>query len=661
MSARYTNYGPALVEAGYDITPVKGKAAYLPGWTDRPAEALDYKAHADASIGVLTGGAHNLVAVDIDVLDPFTEGQIETLISDELGEAPRRVGNAPKSLFLFRCTQPFLKTRTGVYDIDGDDSAVEILGEGQQFVASGIHPDTHQLYRWPDDRLIDLTPGELTAVTPEQLHTFLDGCRNILGRVGTLKGRVSERKPAVNGTSLMLKELDGEMREVDAALAFLPNDDEHYDDWVATLHAIKGALGDDGRELAHRWSKRSEKYDEAETDRAWDSIKNVKHIGAGSIYHWAQQYGFNLRDIRDEAKEEVKVEAAQEAVKGRILSLGQLASLPPPSPLVDGLIFRNTLVNVFGPPASFKSFLALDIGLSVAHGGSWHGREVHSGPVLYIAGEGAAGIRKRASAWMMNQGVSDNGEPFFVLPQAVNIRDQAEVDALIAEAGETMPQQPALVIIDTLARSFGGGDENSNVDMGEFIMQCDRIKAAFDGATVMIVHHSGKDTTRGARGHSSLYGAVDTELELKRSQGSDSVTIRNSKQKDAEETDGIRMTARVVTLPPGDGLWLEEETSIVLDYDEAPEAVDRERKLGGNQKAVMQQLERAIEQVGEARFVDGAERQVITAETAKTYAYMVLPKPEGKDNRWTNYSRAVTTLRDRGLVGFYNDYFWVNR
>ena len=252
MSARYAQYGPALVEAGYDITPVKGKAAYLPGWSDRPAEALDYKAHADASIGVITGGAHNLVAVDIDVLDPFTEGQIETLISDELGEAPRRVGNAPKSLFLFRCTQPFLKTKTGVYDIDGDDSAVEILGEGQQFVASGIHPDTHQLYRWPDDRLIDLTPGDLTEVTPEQLNTFLDGCRNILGRVGTLKGRVSERKPAVNGTSLMLKELDGEMREIDAALAFLPNDDEHYDDWVATLHAIKGALGDGGRDRACR-------------------------------------------------------------------------------------------------------------------------------------------------------------------------------------------------------------------------------------------------------------------------------------------------------------------------------------------------------------------------------------------------------------------------
>jgi hypothetical protein len=659
MSSRYANYGPALVDAGYDITPVTGKRAYLPGWTSRPPEALNYNAHASASIGVLTGGAHNLVAVDVDVLHSPTASQIEALIGDELGEAPRRIGNAPKSLFLFRCAEPFLKTRTGVYEIAGDDSAVEILGEGQQFVASGVHPDTHQLYRWPDDSLIDLSPADLTVVTAADLHTFLDRCRNILGRAGTLKGRVSERTATVNGGGLNLKEQEGEMSEVDAALAFLPNNDVHYDDWVNTLHAIKGAVGEDGRELAHRWSSRSDKYDEAETDRAWDSIKHVNSIGAGSIYNWAKQHGFNLREVRHEAKEEVRVEAAQEAVKGRILSLGQLASLPPPTPLVDGLIFRNTLVNVFGPPASFKSFLALDIGLSIAHGGTWHGREVHTGGVLYIAGEGSAGIRKRAMAWMHNHGVIDNGEPFFVLPQAVNIRDKAEVDALIEETRETL--QPALVIIDTLARTFGGGDENSNVDMGEFIMQCDRIKSAFDGATVMIIHHSGKDTTRGARGHSSLYGAVDTELELKRTQGSDTVTIRNSKQKDAEETDGIQMTARTVTLPPGDGLWLEEETSIVLDYDEAREAVTREKKLGGNQKAVMQQLQRAIEEVGETRFVDGAERTVIKAEAAKSYAYMVLPKPDGKDNRWTNYSRAITTLRDRGLVGFYNDYFWINR
>ena len=173
-----------------------------------------------------------------------------------------------------------------------------MLGEGQQFVASGVHPDTLKPYRWPDDSLIDLSPSDLTVVTAADLHTFLDRCRNILGRAGTLKGRVSERK-AVNGSGVNLNELDGEQREIDAALAFLPNEDEHYDDWVATLHAIKGALGDDGRELAHRWSSRSEKYDEAETDRAWDSIKNVQHIGAGSIYHWASQYGFNLREIRE--------------------------------------------------------------------------------------------------------------------------------------------------------------------------------------------------------------------------------------------------------------------------------------------------------------------------------------------------------------------------
>ena len=115
------------------------------------------------------------------------------MVGLELGEAPRRIGNAPKSLFLFRCTKPFRKQKTGTYKINGDDSTVEILGEGQQFVASGIHKDTKKPYTWPDDSLIDLTPRDFTIVTPELLYAMHDNCRSILGRAGTLTGRVSER------------------------------------------------------------------------------------------------------------------------------------------------------------------------------------------------------------------------------------------------------------------------------------------------------------------------------------------------------------------------------------------------------------------------------------------------------------------------------------
>ena len=326
---------------------------------------------------------------------------------------------------------------------------------------------------------------------------------------------------------------------------------------------------------------------------------------------------------------------------------------------MDGLIFQNTLINVFGPPASFKSFLALDIALCIAHDADWHGRNTKGGPVLYIAGEGASGIRKRANAWLQDNDIVDDGEPFFVLPQAVNIRDVAEVAALIGEIGETLPSDPALIVIDTLARSFGGGDENSGEAMGEFIAGCDEIRNAFDGAAVMVIHHAGKDTTRGARGHSSLFGAVDTELELKRNQGSDTVSIRNSKQKDAEESETIRLTARVVTLPPSGPLALEEESSIVLDDAEGSEATEKRMPKGVNQRAVYGQIQRALSEVGKSELVDGKTRTVITASAAKTYAYMVIEKGDGKDRRHEVFKRAVDAMREKEIIGFYNDYYWV--
>ena len=189
----YEKFAPVLNDLGYDVTPVVGKKPILPGWQQRPNTALNFADHSDKSISVLLGDKHNLVAVDVDVLNDLCANELQNLIDEELGLAPRRIGRAPKFLMLFRCTELMRKQKTGVYEIDDTDTAVEILGEGQQFVASGIHPDTGKKYVCPGDNLTDIAPEKLTEVTPDDIQHFLTRASSILSTHGDLKGRVSDR------------------------------------------------------------------------------------------------------------------------------------------------------------------------------------------------------------------------------------------------------------------------------------------------------------------------------------------------------------------------------------------------------------------------------------------------------------------------------------
>jgi hypothetical protein len=644
VSARYANYGPALVEAGYDITPVKGKAAYLPGWTSRPPEALNYNAHASASIGVLTGGTYNLVAIDVDILCPFTASQVEALISDELGEAPRRIGNAPKSLFLFRCTEPFLKTKTGVYEIEGDDSAVEVLGEGQQFVASGVHPDTLKPYRWPDDSLIDLSPSDLTVVTAADLHTFLDRCRNILGRAGTLKGRVSERKATVNG--LNLKELEGEMREIDAALAFLPNDDEHYDDWIGTLHGIKGAVGEDGRELAHRWSKRSEKYDEAETDRAWDSIKNVKHIGAGSIYHWASQYGFNLREIREPQHEGPHdKKPRQDLFNDSILRASEIRG---PIPEREWLLrdwFPSKAVSLlFGPGGVGKTLLIQQLANCVATGVDFMGIETSRMPVLAVLCEDdSLEISRRQLSindWLgVNEITGSGPDNLFIWPRVgednilVTFPSQGEdkpgefygkLRDAVEEVKQRADSDEILIVLDTAADLFGG-NENVRREVNTFVKTYLSSFCVAHNATVITLAHpslSGLSSGTGMSGSTAWENSARARAYFHRSEDDDDVrTLSRKKSNYSAIGDSHDLTL----------LWQDG----VYQLPTAPDQVDRIENNGVRNK-ILDEIESA--------FIDGAGYKARGPRAIKS----ALPK--NINSRPNVVMKLVRQMESEGLI-----------
>jgi hypothetical protein len=196
---------------------------------------------------------------------------------------------------------------------------------------------------------------------------------------------------------------------------------------------------------------------------------------------------------------------------------------------VDGLVTLHGFTVMYGAPASGKSFLAIDMALSIANGLSWQNRAVRRGSVLYIAGEGVGGMGKRVKAWEAWHGKHDTAN-LYVLPTAVNFRDEADIARLKCTI-DSIGEQFTMVVVDTVARALLGGEENSATDMGLFVAACDEIKA-HTGSALLAVHHAGKDTAKGMRGSSSLLGGVDAAMSVTNFDGI--VTLKVEKQKDSE-------------------------------------------------------------------------------------------------------------------------------
>ena len=225
----------------------------------------------------------------------------------------------------------------------------------------------------------------------------------------------------------------------------------------------------------------------------------------------------------------------EDRIERKLLTTEQILDLPPPEWLIDNYLVKNSLAVLYGPSGCGKTFLALDWALHVAAGSYWHDNRVDGGSVLYIAAEGVAGIGKRVKTWMGHNRIH-NLDRIHWLPEAVNVAIPETVAALIEVAKRL---QPSLIVVDTLARSIVGVDENSAKDMGEVVSYLDQLRKA-TGACVLVVHHTGKDTSAGARGSSALLGAVDTAIEV--DAADPQMTVKVKKQKDAAAVDPVRLT-----------------------------------------------------------------------------------------------------------------------
>ena len=299
--------------------------------------------------------------------------------------------------------------------------------------------------------------------------------------------------------------------------------------------------------------------------------------------------------------------------------------------LVQSIVPKKAFVALYAPPASYKSFISLDLAEAIATGRDWMGYKIpKKGAVLYICGEGHGGMGARVKACKI-QNQSPDGANLYIIRAQLNLRSSPEdfiellnaINDLIAEIGEPIE----LIILDTLMRMSGGGfNENSSEDMGAFITQAGKLQELFECA-LMVIHHSGKDVTKGLRGHSSLLGAVDTELEIQRQDSvinsADPSVIGNailtvSKQKDGADSIQIGIEIVLVEIGTSD-LGFEITTSLAIRHNpdianDKPKGSKNNSGSGNNQRIEMDSLMKVIKSKGTYSEVDGTSRYGVSLD-----------------------------------------------
>lgn len=246
---------------------------------------------------------------------------------------------------------------------------------------------------------------------------------------------------------------------------------------------------------------------------------------------------------------------ATQVSKRRPYTITQAAEIVPPAWHIKGIFPSDSFVVLWGQSGSGKSFLALDWALSTASGIDWMGHETRQGRVVYVAAEGAAGIRKRCLRWLDYHQLPEP-EQFALIPDAYNLVDQAETAELISTIDQYGKEPPALVVIDTLNRNMAGS-ESDDGDMAAFIKSCTTVQKHYNCA-VIVIHHTGWNTER-ERGHSSLRAAADTMISTDRmgDKLTDGIKVTCRKQKDFDPFDDFVINSKVIGPTP-------DESSVVL-------------------------------------------------------------------------------------------------
>ena len=382
------------------------------------------------------------------------------------------------------------------------------------------------------------------------------------------------------------------------------------------------------------------------------TAKSVKTLNLPGLlpkqdsYDWLQSH-----TVQDLMQLVDKTEDTKQTTPIEVYSMAQVLAMKPTPWLIQDYIPEGSMTMIYGPPGSGKTFMALDMALHIAHGLEWHGKATEQGSVMYIAGEGVGGLRKRLQAWHINKNIEPTA-PLHIIPVAVGLLDEQEIDNLIKTI-QILAKDIKMVVFDTVARCMTG-DENSAQDMGMAIKAMDKIKHTFK-CCVVPIHHSGKDKDRGARGSTAMIGAVDVSLRVERLDKS--LSLITEKQKDSEPEESLWFNSQSIELPiPGLDLG-HNETSLVLELADTPG--QKTRRMTPAQKNVYAALQQAINECGITEPSERIPGKCTTIDMWKLYSYnTTISTSDNEDAKRKAFTRAAKSLKDAGFVDIWRKFAW---
>lgn len=333
-----------------------------------------------------------------------------------------------------------------------------------------------------------------------------------------------------------------------------------------------------------------------------------------------------------------------------------ISALLSSSYLVKGWLHRGALSVVYGESNVGKTFFGFDIAAHISSHTAWHGCRVSGGPVIYVAAEGGGGINNRVAAMRETHPEMCEVAELQILPVALDLCGPGDAPALI-EAVESLGYRPslhnppALVVVDTLSRVMGAGDENTAKDMGQLIRNLDYIRATLK-CHVMVVHHSGKDTAKGARGSSALRAAVDTEIELTRTD--DVIVAEVRKQRDMALGGAFAYRLEDVEL------GLDDDGDPVTSAVVVPTDVPQKRKdLSGNELTLWEALHEFVADCGVPNpsgtgWPDAGRVRIVDLESFRQFANGRF----SNSNPRQSVRRAMKGLQDAGRIGLNQGHIW---